>query len=136
MIPILPANAVKRVRPFFVSRLLKLRENAVNTDIDVFLGAYASSDSFASSSSENGAESSMILPSNSFTILVEYLSASSGLCVTMMTSFSSAISFNSSIIWTLVSESRAPVGSSASRISGSLINALAIATRCICPPDI
>ena len=39
------------------------------------------------------------------------------------------------MIWTLVVESRAPVGSSASRISGSLTRALAIATRCIWPPE-
>ena len=38
--------------------------------------------------------------------------------------------------WTLVLESRAPVGSSASRISGSLMRARAMATRCIWPPDI
>ena len=31
--------------------------------------------------------------------------------------------------------SRAPVGSSANNISGSLANALAIATRCFSPPD-
>ena len=35
------------------------------------------------------------------------------------------------ITCTLVSESRAPVGSSAKRISGSFTSALAIATRCI-----
>ena len=40
------------------------------------------------------------------------------------------------MIWTLVSLSRAPVGSSAKTISGLLTNARAIATRCICPPDI
>ncbi len=37
---------------------------------------------------------------------------------------------------TLVSVSRAPVGSSARMISGLLTSARAIATRCICPPDI
>ena len=40
------------------------------------------------------------------------------------------------MIWTLVSLSSAPVGSSAKTISGLLTKALAIATRCICPPDI
>ena len=35
----------------------------------------------------------------------------------------------------VVSESKAPVGSSASIISGLLIKALAIATLCFCPPD-
>ena len=39
------------------------------------------------------------------------------------------------MICTEVSLSRAPVGSSAKTISGLLTNALAIATRCICPPD-
>ena len=39
------------------------------------------------------------------------------------------------MIWTLVLESSAPVGSSASRISGSLMRARAMATRCICPPE-
>mmetsp|Transcript_40109 Transcript_40109/g.111422 ORF Transcript_40109/g.111422 Transcript_40109/m.111422 type:complete len:91 (+) Transcript_40109:250-522(+) len=34
-----------------------------------------------------------------------------------------------------LSESRAAVGSSSSNTSGDLINALAIATRCLCPPD-
>ena len=83
-----------------------------------------------------GLESSIIFPSRTFTIRVAYSSASSGLCVTITTSLSFATSFRSSITWTLVSESSAPVGSSASKISGSLINARAIATRCICPPDI
>ena len=35
----------------------------------------------------------------------------------------------------LVCVSRAPVGSSARRISGSFIKALAMATLCICPPE-
>ena len=37
---------------------------------------------------------------------------------------------------TLVSQSSAPVGSSASRMSGLLTSARAMATRCIWPPDI
>ena len=41
-----------------------------------------------------------------------------------------------SITCTLVSLSSAPVGSSASRMSGSFTSARAMATRCICPPDI
>ena len=48
----------------------------------------------------------------------------------------SAICFRSSMTCTDVSLSSAPVGSSASKISGSLTSARAIATRCICPPDI
>ena len=79
--------------------------------------------------------SSITSPSKSLMIRVEYCSASSGLCVTIMTSLSREISFNSSIICTLVLLSSAPVGSSASTISGSFINALAIATLCACPPE-
>ena len=44
--------------------------------------------------------------------------------------------FKISITCTLVSLSSAPVGSSASRMSGSLTSARAMATRCIWPPDI
>ena len=40
-----------------------------------------------------------------------------------------------SITSTLVRVSRLPVGSSASRIDGSLISARAMATRCCWPPD-
>ena len=54
----------------------------------------------------------------------------------MMTSRSRATSFKSSMTCTEVSLSRAPVGSSARRMSGSLMRARAMATRCICPPDI
>ena len=42
---------------------------------------------------------------------------------------------SSSYICPPVSESSAPVGSSASITSGSLTSARAIATRCFCPPD-
>ena len=139
MMPILPANAVSRVRPFFVSRFLKDRFSAVKYDIRLCFKSFllnSSYVSFAASSSEYGMLSSLISPSNSLTILVLYCSASSGLCVTMITRRSFAISFKRSIICTLVSVSSAPVGSSASRISGSLMSARAIATRCICPPDI
>ena len=38
--------------------------------------------------------------------------------------------------WMEVSLSSAPVGSSARRMSGSLMRARAMATRCIWPPDI
>ena len=67
---------------------------------------------------------------------VAYCSASSGLWVTMTTSRSLATSFKSSMTWRLVSLSSAPVGSSASRMSGLLTSARAMATRCIWPPDI
>ena len=46
------------------------------------------------------------------------------------------MSLNSSIIVLDVLESSAPVGSSASNKSGSLISARQIATRCCSPPDI
>ena len=62
---------------------------------------------------------SVICPSKRRIILVEYCSASSGLCVTIIIRRSLAISFKISIICTLVSVSNAPVGSSASKISGS-----------------
>ena len=54
----------------------------------------------------------------------------------MMTRRSLEISRIRSMTCTLVAESSAPVGSSASRISGSFTRARAMATRCICPPDI
>ena len=63
-----------------------------------------------------------------------YWSARSGLWVTMITSLSLETSFKISITCTLVSLSRAPVGSSANRISGSFTRARAMATRCIWPP--
>lgn len=62
--------------------------------------------------------------------------ASSILCVTNKI----AISFSTNFVKIFkiscsVSSSKAPVGSSANIISGSLINALAIATRCASPPE-
>ena len=77
----------------------------------------------------------MIFPSNNFTILDEYFLASSGLCVTIIINLSFDISFNISITCTDVFESNAPVVSSASNISGSFTNALAIAILCLCPPE-
>ena len=88
-----------------------------------------------SSSACAGALSAVISPSLMRMIRPAYVSASSGLCVTMMISLFAEISFNISMICTEVSESSAPVGSSASRMSGSLTRARAIATRCICPPE-
>ena len=88
-----------------------------------------------SSSKRNGLLSEIILPSFNSTILVEYSFASFGLWVTIITSLSLATSLSNSITWTLVSESRAPVGSSASTMLGLFTSALAIATLCICPPD-
>ena len=123
------------VRPFLVSKLFRLNERAVLKDILVFLVRFGFSLSILMLSVK-GLVSLIIFPSNNLTILVEYVFAKSGLWVTIMTSFSLDISFKSSIIWTLVSESNAPVGSSASKISGSFIKALAIAILCIWPPDI
>ena len=131
------------MRPFFVMRLFFERDSAVRNDMEVFFPLFTvdfrTSGFFSppfSAEGSNGSLSPTILPSSSRTILVEYFPASSGLWVTMITRRSFAISFISSMIWILVSLSSAPVGSSASSISGSLTSALAIATRCICPPDI
>ena len=90
---------------------------------------------FTSSSSLQGLESLLISPSNNLTIRVEYFSANSGLWVTIITSFSFAISLINSIIWIDVTVSNAPVGSSANSISGSFTRALAIATLWHWPPD-
>ena len=131
-----PANAVRIVRAFLVIRLFRLSDSAVRNDMDAFPRFLCSGGASCLVSGVNGSESPMILPSFNFTIRVEYSSASSGLCVTIMTRRSCATSFRSSITCTLVSVSSAPVGSSASRMSGLLTSALAIATLCICPPDI
>ena len=132
IMPMLPAKAVSTVLPFFVIRLLSESDRLVKKPIlalpDLTL-------SRSSVSGEHGSESSVTSPSLSRTILVAYFSASSGLCVTITTRRFSATFFSISITWTLVSESRAPVGSSASSISGSFTSARAIATLCICPPD-
>ena len=156
MIPMEPAKATRRVRPFLVIRFFRDSPRAVPKDMEV-LCLYFSSTSWVFSADTSAADASaagssagfaavslpvsrcsslMIRPSNNRMIRVEYCSARSGLWVTMMTSLSRATSCSSSMIWTEVSESNAPVGSSARRISGSLTNALAMATRCICPPDI
>ena len=52
-----------------------------------------------------------------------------------MTSFSSESFFKVSNTCLPVLESSAPVGSSAMMISGFLTSALAMATRCFCPPE-
>ena len=134
MMPIDPAKEVIRVRPFFVMRLLKDSARAVRKPIEVRLAGFASRTS--SVPGVNGSESATIRPSASSTMRVAYWWASSGLWVTMMTRRSLATSRSRSMTCTLVFESRAPVGSSARRISGSLMRARAMATRCICPPDI
>ena len=85
--------------------------------------------------SEIGLLSFNISPSLNSIIRVAYSLASSGLCVTIITNLSFAISLIKSIICLLVLVSRAPVGSSARIISGLLTRALAIATLCIWPPD-
>ena len=59
------------------------------------------------------------------------------LCVTTITHFpnSCAVCLNNSIIPSAVCSSRFPVGSSANKTFALLASALAIATRCCCPPD-
>ena len=74
--PIEPANEVKIVRAFLVFKLLKLKESAVKKDIETLFFVVSL---FDSSSSTQGSVSLVILPSNKFTTLVEYFSASSGL---------------------------------------------------------
>ncbi len=134
IMPMDPANAVIKVRPFFVIRLFRDSAKAVKKDMEVFLPAVPFP--ALSSAPSKGSESLLTSPSSRRIILVEYCSARSGLWVTIIMSLSFAISFSSSIIWTLVSESSAPVGSSARMMSGSFTRARAMATRCICPPDI
>ena len=80
IIPMLPANEVRKVLAFFVRRLLKERESAVAKDIEVpfflsfflpFLVSFFSARvSEASSSSPTGAVSLTICPSRRRTILV------------------------------------------------------------------
>ena len=132
MIPIEPAKEVKNVLPFFVFKLLKLKDKEVIRDIDVLPIFLYCEDCF---STWKGFVSSKITPSFKVTIRVAYSLASSGLCVTITTKRSWATSFSRSMTWILVSLSKAPVGSSANKISGSLTSARAIATRCICPPE-
>ena len=67
MMPIEPAKAVMKVRPFLVMRLLAERESAVSSPIEeCFLGAsapLARATSSASSSEPMGRESSTMRPS-------------------------------------------------------------------------
>ena len=128
--------ATRIVLAFLVNRLFRERDKAVIKDILVFLDFCLASFCIKSVLifPSYGLESEVILPSLSVIILEAYFLASSGLCVTIITSLRLAILANKFIIWRLVSESSAPVGSSASRISGSFTRALAIATLCICPP--
>ena len=133
IIPMLPAKDVKNVRAFFVIKLFKLNEQAILKDMPSLFNTLVST---LVSVSLKGLESDTKVPSFKRIIRLEYSSANCGLCVTIMTSLSFEISFKISIICTLVVLSKAPVGSSAKIISGLLTIARAIATRCICPPDI
>ena len=135
MMPIEPANEVSRVRAFLVFRLLKLNASDVTNDIDARPIVLCTAGCSAVSSTTNGSESERITPSRRLTMRVAYCSASSGLWVTMTTRRSLATSLSRFMICTDVSESSAPVGSSARTMSGSLTSARAIATRCIWPPD-
>ena len=131
MIPMEPAKDVSKVLAFLVFRFWKLKERAVKKDMEDFPMFLCTGGASFSLSTVNGSVSERILPSFTVTILVAYSLASSGLWVTITTSLSFATSFSSSITCTLVSLSRAPVGSSARRISGSFTRARAMATRCI-----
>ena len=133
IMPMLPAKDVKNVRAFFVIKLFKLNEQAILKDMP---GLFNTLVSTFISCSLKGLESDTKEPSFKRIIRLEYSSANCGLWVTIMTSLSFEISFKISIICTLVVLSKAPVGSSAKIISGLLTIARAIATRCICPPDI
>ena len=113
--------------------MFKLSLNAVQNFIEVL--PIFSVSFFSSNGSLTGFESSVIVPSNILIILLEYFSASSGLCVTIIISLSFEIFFKISMTWILVFVSSAPVGSSAKIISGLFTKALAIATLCICPPE-
>ena len=138
--PIEPAKLVRMVLPFLVNRFFRDSPKAVLRFMEgIFLSApdgvfRESASSARISESVSGMESEVLFPSSMRMILVEYFSASSGLCVTMITRRSLEISFRISITCTLVAVSSAPVGSSASTMSGLLTIALAMATRCICPP--
>ena len=132
--PIEPAKATNIVLPFLVRRLFKLSLKAVQNFIDVFPILFVSF-GLISSFSFMELESSVITPSSILIILLEYFSASSGLCVTIIINLSLEIFFKISITWILVLVSNAPVGSSAKIMSGLFTKALAIATLCICPPD-
>ena len=61
----------------------------------------------------------------------------SGSCVTITTvvPFSAQSRARISSTWSALTRSRSPVGSSQSRIDGSIAIARAIATRCSCPPE-
>ena len=91
--PTLEASEVRKVRPFFVRRLLAESESAVKKLIRVRL----SSNFSVSSASLYGWLSETMLPSENSIILSEYSRASSGLCVTIITSLSPAACFISSI---------------------------------------
>ena len=135
IMPMDPAKAVSTVLPFFVSRFVRLRFSAVRMLIErFFFPSSADASSRCGAASRVMRSSLMTFPSSRRIIRSAYSFASSGLCVTMITRRSRAISRRISITWMLVSLSRAPVGSSASRISGLFTRARAMATRCICPP--
>ena len=145
MMPMDPAKAVRVVRPFLVNRFLRDSPKEVSRDMEglrIFLPRVASSSaasaarSASSSAGDRGFESLVSSPSSTRMMREEYCSARAGLWVTMTISRSRLISFSRSMTWTLVSVSRAPVGSSARMMSGLLTIARAMATRCIWPPDI
>ena len=150
IMPILPAKDVSAVRIFLVDRLFAESLIALSYDIDVCFSCLPClkkflirlikffSLSFNGSGGmphSNGLVSLTTTPSFILTILSAYSSARSSLCVTIMTSLSLDRFFRMSMTCCELSLSSAPVGSSASRILGLFTMALAIATRCICPPE-
>ena len=153
IMPIEPAKQTSKVRLSLESRFRADSLNADQKESFAFfvlgfcvsaiaacasfsLVSFSFAGSFSSSvSPPNGLESATTSPSSNFMMRVEYFSASSGLCVTIITRRSFEISCIRSIICTEVTVSSAPVGSSASSISGSFTSARAIATRWHCPPD-
>ena len=132
MMPILPAREVIKVRPFLVNKLFADVFNAVEKGIVVRLVINFPEDS---TSITSGRESSTTRPSSNLTIRSEWIAANSALCVTMMTRRPLEIFLIKSKICPLVVVSNAPVGSSANKIFGLFTKALAMATRCICPPE-
>ncbi len=136
IMPMLPAKEVSIARPLLVSRFFSESDRAVAIDIEVPLNfRFPSGCAGVSASPTTGLVSEIISPSSRRIMRSEYFSASWPLCVTIITSRVLDISLSISMTCILVCESSAPVGSSASIMSGLLTSARAIATRCIWPPE-
>ena len=70
MMPMLPANAVMSVRPFFVSRFLNDRESAVRNDMLVRRACLAARRGLFSAAGSKGRVSSRMTPSARVTMRV------------------------------------------------------------------